>query len=44
MEPTAPMGASSRAVTVDGGGGNGIVPAAVDDNNTMADPAECIII
>ena len=37
MEPMAPMGASSTAVAVDGGGSNGIVPATIDNNdNTMA--------
>ena len=37
MEPMAPMGASSPAGAVDGGGSNGIVPATIDNNdNTMA--------
>ena len=36
-EPTVPVGASLKAVAVDGGGGNGVVPATIDDNdNTMA--------
>ena len=42
MEPTTPMGASLRAVAVavDGGCGNGVVPAAVDNNeDTMASAA-----
>ncbi len=33
MEPTAPMAALLTAVAVDGSGGNGVVAAAVDDNN-----------
>ncbi len=33
MEPTAPMAALLTAVAVDGGGGNGVVFAAIDDNN-----------
>ena len=37
MEPMAPMGVSSTAVAVDGGGGNGFVPTAINGNdNTMA--------
>jgi hypothetical protein len=33
MEPMAPMAASLTAVAVDGGGGDGIVAAAVNNNN-----------
>jgi hypothetical protein len=33
MEPMAPMAASLTAVAVDGGGGDGVVAAAIDDNN-----------
>ncbi len=33
MEPTAPMAALLTAVAVDGSGVNGVVAAAVDDNN-----------
>jgi hypothetical protein len=35
MEPATPMGALSTAVTVDGHGSNGVVPAAIDDNDNM---------
>jgi hypothetical protein len=33
MEPMAPMAVSLMAVAVDGSGGNGVVTAAVKDNN-----------
>ena len=33
-EPTAPKGAALTAVAVDGGGGNGVVPATVVDNDS----------
>ena len=33
MEPTAPMAALLTAEAVDGGGGNGIVATAVNNNN-----------
>jgi hypothetical protein len=33
MEPMAPMAASLTAVAVDGSGSDGVVAAAVDDNN-----------
>ncbi len=33
MEPMAPMAASLTAVAVDGGGGDGDVATAINDNN-----------
>ncbi len=33
MEPTSPMAASLTEVAVVGSGGDGLVAAAVDDNN-----------